>query len=192
MHLQALGVCNQMSLEMSFVLKIQHVLQCTRGTWLSMIGNVHGSSGSDAPHEECLQQFQPTCNVTTLPPIKDMSSDCIVRWCIHWFCSFSYSFISRVQICNLTNICAVAINNPQISLKICPYLIPTAQISFRSQIWMLEATELVSLHSICIHHVMIRSEIKNLTAAKPVGTVQLEPRSASTLAQKPLFLVWSR
>jgi len=42
---------------------------------------------------------------------------------------------------------------------------------------MLEVKELVKLHNLRSHHVLIRSELKYLIAAKGVGTVKLEPQS---------------
>jgi len=38
---------------------------------------------------------------------------------------------------------------------------------------MLEVKELVKLHNLHIHHVMLQSELKNVIAAKAVGTGQL-------------------
>jgi len=56
---------------------------------------------------------------------------------------------------------------------------------------MQEVKELVKLHNLRIHHVMIRSELKYLIAAKAVGTVKLEPRSGSNPAKNPRFYVRS-
>jgi len=96
--------------------------------------------------------------------------------------SFSRSFTSRFQIGDPTNICAVAMLNPQISLKICPYFTAAQQIWVRSQIWMVEVKALVKLHNQHDHHVIIRSKLKNLTAIKLEGTVKLKPRSGSNPA----------
>jgi len=56
-------------------------------------------------------------NITTLPPIKYLSSDHIMMWSIRRLCSSSRSVTSRSQICDPTNICWVAIENTFISLK---------------------------------------------------------------------------
>jgi len=114
-----------------------------------------------------------------------------VIWSIRRLCSFSRSFTSRFQICNPTNIRGVAIENPSISLKLCPNFTAPQRISVRSQIWILELNELVKLHNLHIHHVLIRSELKDLIAAKEVGTVQLEPLSTSNPAKYPRFNVRS-
>jgi len=51
-------------------------------------------------------------NLTMLARFKYLSSDCIVTWSIWRLSSFSCFFTSRLQICNLTNIHGVAIENP--------------------------------------------------------------------------------
>jgi hypothetical protein len=56
---------------------------------------------------------------------------------------------------------------------------------------MLGVQELVKLHNVYIHYVMIPSELKYLIAAKVVGTVQLEPRSGSNQAKNPRVYVRS-
>jgi len=78
-----------------------------------------------------------------------------------------------------------------ISLEIYPYLRATQLISVWSQIWMLEEKELVKLHHLRIHQVMIRSELKYFIAAKAIGTVKLVPRSGSNPAKHPQFYVRS-
>jgi len=59
-------------------------------------------------------------NITTLSPIKYLSSDRIMTWSVGRLCSSSRSFPSRSEICDPTNICWVAIENPLILHKICP------------------------------------------------------------------------
>ena len=54
---------------------------------------------------------------------------------------------------------------------------------------MLGVKELVKLHNLYIHHVMMRSEPKNLMLAKPVGRVKLEPLSSFNPAKNPQFYV---
>jgi len=56
-------------------------------------------------------------NITTLPPIKYLSSDRIMIWWVHRLCSSRRSFTSRSQICDPTNIGWVGIENPLISLQ---------------------------------------------------------------------------
>jgi len=57
---------------------------------------------------------------------------------------------------------------------------------------MLEVKELIKLHNLRIHEVIVQSELKNLIAAKAVGTVKLEPQSGSNPAKNPRFYVQSR
>jgi len=45
----------------------------------------------------------------TLPPIKYLSSDCMVTWSVRKLCSFSPSFTSRCQICDWANIHWIAV-----------------------------------------------------------------------------------
>jgi len=106
-----------------------------------------------------------------LAPIKYLSSDHIITWWIRRFCSFSRSFTCRCQICYSTNIRGVAIENPRISLEICPYFTATQPISVGLHIWMLEVEDLVKPHNLRIHHGMIRSELKNLIGAKVGGNI---------------------
>ena len=56
-------------------------------------------------------------NISTLRPIKYLSSDRIKIWSVHRLCISSRSFTSPSQICDLTNIRWVAIETPLISLK---------------------------------------------------------------------------
>ena len=130
-------------------------------------------------------------NLTTLPPIKKLSSDRIITWSICALCSFRRSFVSRNQIRDQTNVRGVTLENPPISGKMCPYFTATQRISVGSQIWMMEVKELVKLHNLHIHHLMIRSELKYLMAAKAVGMVMFEPRSGSNTAKNPRFFVRS-
>ena len=114
-------------------------------------------------------------NLTTLTPIKYLSSDRIVTWSVHRLCSFTSSFSSRVQICDPTNIRGVAIENPRISLRFGPFFTATQRISVGSQIWMPRVKELIILHNLRTDHVAVCSELTNLIGAKAVGTVNLEP-----------------
>ena len=51
--------------------------------------------------------------------------------------------------------------------------------------------EVVKLHNVQIHHIKIRSELKHWIATWAVGTVKVEPRSGSNLAQSSWFDVRS-
>jgi hypothetical protein len=108
---------------------------------------------------------------TILPPIKYLSSDCIITWWIRRLCSFSRSFTCRLQICDPTNIRGVAIAHLWFSLIIGPYFTATRRISVGSHIWTQEVKELVKLHNLRIHYVMIWSELKYLIGGKVAWTV---------------------
>jgi len=109
-----------------------------------------------------------TChfNITSLAPIKYLSSDCIVTWSIRKLCSFMRSFTSRFQICDLTNICWVAIENPRFSHHIWTYFTAIQRILVGWQIWRLEAKEHIKLYNLIIDHVTILSELRYLIGAK--------------------------
>lgn len=102
---------------------------------------------------------------------------------------FGLLFLLHFQMCGPTNIHGVAIENLEISLNICPYYTATQQLSVRSQIRMLEMKELVNLHNLCIHHVMIPSDLNKLMAANGEETVKLDWLSISNQAKIPPFLV---
>ena len=110
-------------------------------------------------------------NLTTLAPIKYLSSDRIVTWSIRRSCRISRSFTSRVQTCNLTNICLVAIKNPQISPNIVRFFKATQRLLVWSPIWKREVKERLILYNLCIDHVMIWSHLIYLIGAKVAGTV---------------------
>ena len=120
------------------------------------------------------------CKPRYFTPIKYLSSDRIMTWCIHRLCSFSCSFTSRFQICDPTNIHWVAVENPRILLKIYAYFTATHQISVGSQIWKPEVKVRLKLHNLHIHHVMIWSELKYLIAAKNIGTAKWTRGLSST------------
>ena len=77
------------------------------------------------------------------------------------------------------------------SFNIYPYFTAIQQISVELQIWMLEVKELVELHNLRIHPVIIWSELKYLIAAKAVETIKLELQSGSNLAKNPQFDIQS-
>jgi len=121
--------------------------------------------------------------------MKYLSSDRIVTWSVHRLCSFTSSFTSRFKTCNPTNIRGVAIENPQISLRIGPFFTATHWISVRWQIWMLEVKELIILHNLHTDHVAVWSELTYLIVSKADGTVKLGPRFGSNPAKFPWFYV---
>jgi len=84
------------------------------------------------------------------------------------------------------------IENPRISLKLGLHFTASKWIAVRLQIRMLEVQKLVKLQNRPTHHVMIRSELENLTAAKAVEIIKLEPRFTSILAKDPRLYVRSR
>jgi hypothetical protein len=57
-------------------------------------------------------------NISTLTPIKYLSSDRTVTWLVCRWCSSSRSFTSGSPMCDPTNMYSVAIENPQISPKL--------------------------------------------------------------------------
>jgi len=57
---------------------------------------------------------------------------------------------------------------------------------------MLEVQELVKLHNLRTHHVMIWSELKYLIAARAVENLKLELQSGSNPAKNPWFYDRSR
>ena len=104
-------------------------------------------------------------NITSLPPIKYLSSDRIVTWSICKLCSFMRSFTSRFRICVTTNIRWVTIENPRISFQIWCYFTAILRILVGSQIWKWEVKERIKLHNLRIDHVTIRSELRYLIGA---------------------------
>jgi len=105
-------------------------------------------------------------NLTIWAPIMYLSSDRIMTWLICRLYSFSPSFTSSFQICDLTNIRWVAIENPWISLNISCYSTAIPRILVGSQIWKRDVKEGLKLHNLRIHHDMIRSELKYLIGGK--------------------------
>jgi len=112
------------------------------------------------------------CKPRWFAPIKYLSSDRIMTWCIRRLCSCSRSFTSRFQICDPSTIHWVVVENPRWSVKIYVYFTATQRISVGSQFWKREVKDRLKLHNLCIHHVMLRSELKYLIAAKNVGTAK--------------------
>jgi len=124
-------------------------------------------------------------NITTLPLIKDLSSDRIITWSVRRLCSSTRSFTSRYQICDPTNFRWVTIKYPIISLNMSPLFKATQRRSVGSQIGKRKVTERPELHILRADHVMIRWELKYLIGNKGVGTAKLELRSGSNPAEKP-------
>jgi len=130
-------------------------------------------SGSNPEPNRC-NGFPPTTwhfKCTILTPIKYLSSDRIVTWSVRRLCSFSPSFPSRSQICDLTSIRWVAIENPHLSAEISPYFTAIQRILAQSQIWQREVKEGLGLHNLRTDHVTIRSELRYLIGGKVAGTV---------------------
>jgi len=120
------------------------------------------------------------CKPRYLVPIKYLSSDCIMTWSVCSLCSSSRSFTSRFQICDPTNICWVAIENPLNSRKMYLDSTATQRISVGSQLWKWEVTERLVLHNLRTDYIMIRSELKYLIGAKVAGTVKWNHGPGST------------
>jgi hypothetical protein len=111
-------------------------------------------------------------NITALPPIRYLSSDCIVTWSVSTLCSSSRSFTPHFLIWDPTNIGSVAIANPQISHKMCLYFTATQRISVGSQIWQQKVKERLELHNLHTDHIMIQLELKYLIRAKVAKTIK--------------------
>jgi hypothetical protein len=112
--------------------------------------------------------FKPRC----FAPIKYLSSDRILTWCIRRLCGFARSFTSCFRICDPTSIRWVAVENPRILAEIYTYFTATQWISVGSQFWKQEVKDRLTLRNRHIHHVMIRSELKYLIGAKNIGTAK--------------------
>jgi len=110
-------------------------------------------------------------NITILASILNLSSDLIVTWSVYRLCSPSCCFTSRFKICHLTIIRWVTMENPGISVRICPEFTDTHRISVGSQICNREVKEQLDLHNLHTAHAIIRSELKYLIGAKDLGTV---------------------
>jgi len=130
-------------------------------------------------------------NMTTVPPIKYLSSDRIMTWSVRRLCSSTRCVTSKSQICDLTIIHWVPIEYPIIPLKMGPFFTAIQWISVRSRIGKREGKERSELGIVRTDHVMTRWELKYLIGGKGVGIVKLEPRSSSNPAEKPLVHVLS-
>jgi len=124
-------------------------------------------------------------DIITLPAIEYLSSDRIMTQSVCRLCISNRPFPSRSQICDLTNIRWVAIENPLMSLKICPFFTATQRISVGSQIEKQEGKERPALHTLGTHHVTIQWGLKYIIGGNGVGTVRVEPRSSSNPAENP-------
>jgi len=105
-------------------------------------------------------------NITSVAQIKYLSSDRIVTWSIRKLSSFMRSFTSHFQICNPTNICWVAIENPRFSLENWPNFTAIQRILVELQIGQREAKQRKELHNLRIDHVTIRSELRYFIGTK--------------------------
>jgi len=126
-----------------------------------------------------------TChfNLTTLAPIRNLSSDHIVTWSIRRFSSFRRSFTSRLRICHVMKNHWVAIKNRRISASNVCFFSVIQQILVRSQIWQREVKELLKLLNLRIHHLMIWSELMYLITARVIRTVKWNRGPAPTGAK---------
>jgi len=125
---------------------------------------------------------------SSLAPNKYLSSDRIMIWLIRILCSFMHSFTSRFQICNLTNIRWVVIENPQTGLEISRYITAILRILVGSQIWKPEVTEHIKLHNLCINHVTIWSELRYLIGAIVEGTARWNHGPVRVSLKTPRFM----
>jgi hypothetical protein len=131
-------------------------------------------------------------NITTLPPINYMSSDCIMIWSVCRLCSSSSCFTSRSQICDPTNICWVTIDNPPISPKNLPvfhsHSTNISQIANRKAGGELAARSEQSTYWLC--HDTMRTEIliwrQKCRYCKVAHAVRFQPGRNTT----GLCLVW--
>jgi hypothetical protein len=57
-------------------------------------------------------------NITGVAQMMYLSSDRIMTRSVRRLCSAGRSFTSHFQMCDMTNICCVAIENPQLCLQI--------------------------------------------------------------------------
>jgi len=133
-----------------------------------------GSGSGSNPEQDRCNGFPPKTRhlkCTILAPIKYLSSDRIVTWSVRRLCSFSPSFPSHSQICDLTSIPWVAIENPHFSAEISPYFPAIQRILAQSQIWQREVKEGLKLHNLRTDHVTIPSELRYLIGGKVAGTV---------------------
>jgi len=110
-------------------------------------------------------------NLTTLAPIKYLSSDHIVPWSIRTLCGMSRSSTSRFQICETTNICWVGIENTRISHHIMRYFTVIQQISVASQIsmWEVKRGANTAQSTYWSRHDMIRTQ--KLSPSQSLATV---------------------
>ena len=127
-------------------------------------------------------------NITTLAPIKYLSSDRITTWSIRRLCRISRSFTSHVQNGDLTNICLVIIKNPRISPTIVRFLKATQRLLVGSPIWKREVKERLILYNLHINHVTIRSQLIYLTGAKVAGTAIWNRGPGTTRAKNRGFM----
>jgi hypothetical protein len=123
-------------------------------------------------------------NITTLPPIKYLSSDRIMRWSVRRLCSSTRSCTFRSQICDPTSIRWVAIEYSRISLRMGPFFTATQRISVGLQIGQWEVKEQQELHNLRTDHVTIQLDLQYLIGGKAVRTVTLEPQSCSNSTKK--------
>jgi hypothetical protein len=138
--------------------------------------------------------------LTTLAPIKYLSSDRIVTWSIREMCRLMPYFISRSQICDRISMHRVAVKLSPKSRQNDRVFIPTPWQLVRLQIGEQEMKEGMKLHISRIDYVTIWSELKYLIGVrnvdfggagfvwKPVATVRF--RVETRPGTEPL--IWTR
>ena len=133
-------------------------------------------------------------NITSLAPIKYMSSDRIVTWSIRKLCVSMHSFTSCFEICDLPNIRWVGIDNPGFAHHIWPYFTVIQLILVVSQSWKQAVKDRIQLHNLHMDHMMIRSELRYLIGLRLTQSGRnrkTEPRCCSMPAKNLPVLVWS-
>jgi len=132
-------------------------------------------------------------NITTLPPIKYLSSDRIMMWSVCRLCSSSRSCSSRSPICDPTNIRWVAIENLLIShifaLFFHSHSTNISRIANRNARG--ERAARTAQFTYWSYHDMIRTQISSLS--QRFRNHKMEPRSGSNpspnLVGSPVFRV---
>jgi hypothetical protein len=104
--------------------------------------------------------------ITSLAPIKYLSSDRVATWSVYRLCIIRSSFISRSQNCDATDIHGVALEIQGISCQICSYFTATARILVISQFWMRKVKDCLIIHILCPDHVTILSELRYIISVK--------------------------
>jgi hypothetical protein len=130
-------------------------------------------------------------NITTLPPIKYLSSDHIMTWSVCRLCSSTRSVTLQIRIYDPTNIRWVAIEYLPISLTMRSVFAGTQRISVGLQLVLREVKEWPEVQNLHTDRLTMNWEFKYLIGGQGVGTVKLELQSGSNPAEKQLIYVRS-